>query len=160
MAPHARSYRLRRGDLDSEGEDERSCSERRVLSGLTTERRRTRWRGEAKRRDDDGVLAVRRGHSTSHFPRTNAAVPAAMSGQSSFAATLGLLFGSRCSHEAAETACGWHKATHNSEAVGPTASVNTIERRAARNTGCSSCVGQDADQAREVLRREIPNDFA
>ena len=42
MAPHARSYdRLRRGDLDSEGEDERSCSERRVLSGLTTERRRT-----------------------------------------------------------------------------------------------------------------------
>jgi hypothetical protein len=68
MAPHARSYdRLRRGDLDSEGEDERSCSERRALSGLTTERRRTRWRGEAKRRDDDGVLAVRRGHSTSHF---------------------------------------------------------------------------------------------
>ena len=68
MAPHARSYdRLRRGDLDSEGENERSRCERRVLSGLTTERRRTRRRGEAKRRDNDGVLAVRRGHSTSHF---------------------------------------------------------------------------------------------
>ena len=68
MAPHARSYgRLRRGDLDAEGEDERSCSGRRVLSGPTTERRVTRRGGEAKRRDDDGVLAVRRGHSTSHF---------------------------------------------------------------------------------------------
>ena len=67
MAPHARSYRLRRGDLDSEGEDERPCSERRVLSRLTTERRQLRRRGEAKRRDDDGLLAVRRGHSASHF---------------------------------------------------------------------------------------------
>jgi hypothetical protein len=53
--------------LDSERENERSCFERRVLSRLTPELRRSRRRNELKRRDDDRVLAVRRGHATSHF---------------------------------------------------------------------------------------------
>ena len=59
MAPHARSYdRLRGGDLDSEGEDERSGFERWVLSKLAAELRRC-WRGnELERRDKDRVLTV------------------------------------------------------------------------------------------------------
>jgi len=67
MAPHARSYdRLRRGDLDSEGVDERSCLERRLLSKLTAEPWRV-WRSsELERRNEDRGLAVGCRDATPH----------------------------------------------------------------------------------------------
>jgi hypothetical protein len=59
---------VRRRDLDSEGENERSCLEGRVLSRLTAKRRRIRRRNELKRQDNDRVLAVRRRPSASQVP--------------------------------------------------------------------------------------------
>lgn len=52
--------------LDSERENERSCVERRGLSRLVPELRRSRRRDELKGRDDDRVMVIRRGHSASH----------------------------------------------------------------------------------------------
>jgi hypothetical protein len=57
-----------------------------------------------------------------------------MSGQPSFVVMLGVLVGSGCSHGPAGAASAWHQTAHSSEALGPTASVSTIERTAARNT--------------------------
>ena len=67
MAPHARSYnRLRRGDLDSEGEDERSGFERWVLLKRAAELWRC-WRSdELERRNKDRRLALGRGDATPH----------------------------------------------------------------------------------------------
>lgn len=67
MAPHARSYdRLRRGDLDSEGDGERSGFARRVLSTLAAACWR-RWRsGELERRKMGCGLPLGRGDATPH----------------------------------------------------------------------------------------------
>ncbi len=67
------------------------------------------------------------------FSLTNAVAPATISGQLSFSATLGGV-GFWCSQGAAVAASGWHQTAHSNEAFGPTASVSTIERTAARNT--------------------------
>ena len=66
MAPHARCYdRLRRRDLDSEGENERSCVGEGVPPRLMTGCR-GRWRRrESELRDTDGMVRIRGGSSSS-----------------------------------------------------------------------------------------------
>lgn len=66
--------------------------------------------------------------------RTNAVEPAAMAGQLSSVPRRGVLVAFGCSHWPAEAASGWHQTAHSSEALGPTASVSTIDRTTARNT--------------------------
>ena len=57
-----------------------------------------------------------------------------MAGQLSPVVTLGVLVASGCSHAPTAATPGWHQMAHSIEALGPTASVSTIDRTAARNT--------------------------
>ena len=77
-----------------------------------------------------GAAAVRRASS-----RTNPIAPTTTLLQLLSALTLGDVFEPPCGHPA-DVASG-HQTLHSRSGFGPTASVSTIEKRAARNTGCS-----------------------
>ena len=110
----------------------------------------SRNRGRTRAFCGSGAAAVRRASS-----RTNPTAPTTTLLQLSSALTLGDVVEPPCGHPA--VVASGHQILHSRSGFGPTASVSTIEKRAARNTGCSpprkgkSCASHKARRSQETL---------
>ena len=54
----------------------------------------------------------------------------------------------KCAQPKAAAEAGWHQTVHSGRTIDPTPNASTIEKTAARNTGCSPALGQEEGHPR------------